>query len=96
MTENNGECRTLSVIFLFLCTRIGYFDSEVKNKICISSDGKKYYVGTHLGLYVVDAKTREPLKKEAIDYGVHDIAEISPGTIAVSTWTGVKVFETSD
>lgn len=66
------------------------------NKICISSDGKKYYVGTNLGLYVVDAKTREPLKKEAIDYGVHDIAEISPGTIAVSTWTGVKVFESSD
>lgn len=63
------------------------------NKFCLSSDGKKYYVGTRAGLFITDAETKAVLKKEAVNYGVQNITEISPNVIAVSTWNGVKIFE---
>lgn len=63
------------------------------NKMCTSSDGKKHYIGTNLGLFIVDAETGKLIKKVSIDYGVQDIAEISPGIIVVTTWGGIKVFE---
>lgn len=65
-------------------------------KVCLSLDGKKYYVGTHLGISVIDAETKSVLAKKKIDYGVQNITEISPNVIVVSTWGGVKVFEIVD
>ena len=44
-------------------------------------------------MFIVDAETGKLIKKVSIDYGVQDIAEISPGIIVVTTWGGIKVFE---
>ena len=62
-------------------------------KMCLSSDGGKVYIATHLGLFVVNAATHEIMAKKKVDYGVQDIMEISPNKIAIATWNGVKVFE---
>lgn len=47
-------------------------------------------------MFIIDAEIKAVLKKEEIDYGVQDIAEISKNVIAVSTWNGVKIFEVVD
>lgn len=70
-------------------------DDSIYN-VSLSSDGRRYYVGTHLGIFVIDAETKAVLCKEAIDYGVQNISEISSDIIAVSTWNGVKIFEIID
>lgn len=63
------------------------------NKLCLSSDGKRYYVGTHLGLFVLDAESKAILAKQKIEFGVQNIVELSPDLIAASTWSGVKLFQ---
>lgn len=63
------------------------------NTLCLSRDGKKYYIGTKLGLFIINAETKEVLVKEDISYGVQEIEEISENTIAVTTWHGVKIFK---
>lgn len=61
-------------------------------KICLSYDRKKYYVGTHSEIYIVDAETKSILANKQIDYGVQNIMEISPNKIVISTWSGVKIY----
>lgn len=65
-------------------------------KVCLSFDGKKYYVATHLGVYILDTETKSVLANKKIDYGVQNITEISPNVIAISAWSGVKIFEIVD
>jgi hypothetical protein len=62
------------------------------NQICLSSDGKKYYIGSHLGFCIIDAETKKIQLKKNISYGVQKIQEISPNMIAISTWNGVKIY----
>ena len=92
---SNEDLDLLKRLSAFLKMKNVSLDDSTE-KICLSSDGKKYYVGTHLGLFIIDAEIKAVLKKEEIDYGVQDIAEISKNVIAVSTWNGVKIFEVVD
>lgn len=62
------------------------------NKICLSSDEKTLYVGTHMGLFAIDAKTQEIIAKKPID-DIQDIKELYPGSIVVSTYSTVKLFQ---
>ena len=64
-------------------------------KICTSADGENIYVATRLGLFIVKATSHEVIAEKMIDYGVLDIAEISPKLIAASTWSGVRFFKIS-
>lgn len=65
-------------------------------KVCLSFDAKKYYIGTHLGIIVIDAETKETLGSRNIEYGVQSITEISPNIIVVSTYCGIKIYEVID
>lgn len=79
-----------------LCDWYGFENISIDdsiNKLCLSSDGKRYYVGTHLGLFVLDAESKAILAKQKIEFGVQNIVELSPDLIAASTWNGVKLFQ---
>ncbi len=91
-SDNIYELKKLSNAFAM--ENISLYDSL--NKVCLSYDRKRYYVGSHLGIFVVDAETKSILGKQKIDYGVWNIAELSPNIIVISTWNGVKVFEIVD
>ena len=62
-------------------------------KRMVSSDATKLYIASHTGFYICDAATGKILAKKSVDYGVQDIRELSPTTLVIATWGGVKVFE---
>ena len=79
-----------------LCELFGLDNMTTDDTINIirnSADGKKIFVGTHYGLYVLDAETKEILYEEKISYGVQNIAEISADVIAAEKWHGVWLYE---
>lgn len=63
------------------------------NKVCRSSDMQFIYVVTERGLFVLNSQNKQIEAKVEIDYGAQDVVELSSGLIAVSTWSGIRIFE---
>ena len=66
---------------------------DAVSQVCTSSNGKWSYVATQSGIFVTDKQTNAVLAKVDLEYGASSVVEISENVIAVTTWSGVKIFE---
>ena len=61
-----------------------------------SSCGSYIYLASQSGFYLLDASTGDILASVPEEYGVQNVEELSPGLIAIATWTGVKLYKLCD
>ena len=59
----------------------------------LSSCGSHIYLASESGFYLLDANTGDILATVPEEYGVQTFEELSPGLIAIATWTGVKLYK---
>ena len=62
------------------------------NKYALSSCGKYIHLASQSGFYLLDAATGKILAAVPETYGVQNFEELSSDTIAVATWSGVKLY----
>lgn len=60
-----------------------------------SSDGAYGYLASDSGFYLLDGTTGEVLASVPAEHGIHCVAELSPGLLALSTWTATKLYRIS-
>ena len=90
--ESADKLDTLKALF----QNVGLEDMQMADsitKLAVSADATKLYIASHTGFYICDAITGKILAKKSVDYGVQDIRELTPTTLAIATWGGVKAFE---
>ena len=61
-----------------------------------SSCGSHVYLASESGFYLLDAGTGDILASVPEENGVQNFEELAPGLIAISTWTGVKLYRFCD
>jgi len=61
-----------------------------------SSCGKYMYLASNSGFYLMDASTDVILASVPEAYGVQNFEELALGMIAISTWTGTKLYKFCD
>lgn len=65
-------------------------------KYALSPCGKYRFYGTKRGFYLTDVKTGELLAHVPEEYGVQNVTPIAPDVIALSTWSGVKLYRITE
>lgn len=58
----------------------------------LSSCGSYLYLASENGFYVMDGSTGEILACVPEKYGVQNFEELAPGSVAIATWSGVKLY----
>ena len=51
------------------------------------------YLASDSGFYLLDAATEQVLATVPERFGVHQVAELAPDLLALSTWTGTKLYQ---
>ena len=59
----------------------------------LSSCGSYIYLASENGFYVMDGSTGEILACVPEKYGVQNFEELAPGSVAIATWSGVKLYK---
>ncbi len=65
---------------------------DVIEKYAVSNCGNYIYLASKSGFYLLDATTGDILATVLEKYGVQNFEELVSGVIALSTWSGVKIY----
>lgn len=65
-------------------------------KYALSPRGRYRFFGTKGGFTLTDAKTGDILAHIPEEYGVQNVTPIAPDTVALSTWSGVKLYRMTE
>lgn len=65
-------------------------------KYALSPCGKYRFYGTKRGFTLADARSGEILAHIPEDYGVQNVTPIAPDIVALSTWSGVKLYRMTE
>lgn len=61
-------------------------------KYAVSSCGTYIYLASDSGFYLLDVATEQVLATVPERFGVHQVAELAPDLLALSTWNGTKLY----